>query len=436
MQLNKNVGFLSFRISGTDGVSLETKKWAEVLERSGFDCYYMAGELDTPPEKSFIVKAAHFNHPDCPELRELYNQCFDNADRPKETTKNLHKYREILKEKIYRFIKKFNIDLLIPQNTLTIPLNIPLAMALTEVIAETGIPTIAHHHDFFWERKRFLTNCVWDYFNSCYPPHLNSIEHVVINSSAQNQLALRTGISSTLIPNVMDFEKPPNGIDDYTKDLRKNLKIDDDELLILQPTRVVQRKGIEHAIELVARLKIKAVLVISHASGDEGYEYEQHIKDYSNLMGIRALFIDKIINEQRGTTPGGRKIYTLNDIYPHADLITYPSLFEGFGNAFLETVYYKKPILVNDYTIYSHDIKPKGFQAIMMDGYISNKTIESTRALLKNKELLKEVAEKNYALGLKYYSYQILETKLYNLIANFWGKSAVDSFKRKIHKES
>jgi hypothetical protein len=35
-------------------------------------------------------------------------------------------------------------------------LNIPLGLALTELIAETDIPVIGHHHDFFWERKRFL----------------------------------------------------------------------------------------------------------------------------------------------------------------------------------------------------------------------------------------------------------------------------------------
>ncbi len=135
-------------------------------------------------------------------------------------------------------MKKFNLDLLIPENTLTIPLHIPLALALTEVIAETNIPVIAHHHDFFWERKRFLRNCVWDYLNAAYPPHLNSIHHVVINTSARNQIALRTGISSTLIPNVMNFEVPHPPLDDYNKDVRQEFGIKDEELFVLQPTRL------------------------------------------------------------------------------------------------------------------------------------------------------------------------------------------------------
>lgn len=177
--------------------------------------------------------------------------------------------------------------------------------------AYTGINTIAHHHDFFWERKRFLHNCVWDILNSCYPPNLNAIHHVVINSSVQDQLALRTGIAATLLPNVLNFEKSVEPPDEYARDVRKALRVGEDELLILQRT-----------------------LVISHASGDEGYEYEQRVRQYAQMLEVKAIFVNKIIDEKRGRTEDGRKVYSLQDIYPHADLITYPSVFEGFGNSF------------------------------------------------------------------------------------------------------
>jgi mannosylglucosylglycerate synthase len=416
--MKKSIGFVSFRIAGTDGVSLETQKWVDIFTKNGCHCYFFGGELDTPEESSYTVEEAHFKHP---EIREIYTSCFDNRLRPEKLTVKIHHYREKLKKRIYDFIKTFSIDLLIPENSLTIPLNIPLAMALTEVIAESGIFTIAHHHDFFWERKRFLTNCVWDYLNSCYPPHIPHIQHAVINTSGQNQLALRTGIASTLIPNVMNFEEPPAPPDDYAADARANLGVADDELLILQPTRIVQRKGIEHAIELVARMDRKATLVISHASGDEGYEYQQRVNDYANLLGVKTLFVQHIIDEKRGMTEDGRKIYTLYDIYPHADLVTYPSIFEGFGNAFLETIYFRKPILVNNYTIYSHDIKPKGFDVIEMDNFITDETVNYTRHVLNNPQIIRKMTERNYLLGLKYFSYSMLESKLWSLVRSFWG---------------
>lgn len=416
----KNIGFISFRISGTDGVSLETKKWADIFDRFDYKSFFMAGELDTDPDVSFRVEETHFKHP---EALRLYKRAFNGGDtRPRELSRDIHIFRDLLKDKIYEFIEKFNLDMLIPQNTLTIPLNVPLAMALTEVIAETNIPVIAHHHDFFWERKRFLRNCVWDYINAAYPPHLNSIHHVVINSSAQNQLALRTGISSTLIPNVMNFEHPEPPIDDFNADVRKSFRIDEDELLVLQPTRVVQRKGIEHAIELVARLNRKAVLVITHASGDEGYEYEQRVKEFAELLKIRALFISNRIGDSRGYTETEEKIYSLQDVYPHADLVSYPSLQEGFGNAFLEAVYYRKPILVNNYSIYSFDIKPKGFEAIEMDNFISQSTVDATNKLLDNPVEIKRITDKNYQLSLKHYSYTVLQNKLCGIVEDIWGR--------------
>jgi glycosyltransferase involved in cell wall biosynthesis len=411
-----NIGFISTRLAGTDGVSLETEKWARVFEKEGFDCFYFAGELDRPSSQSHPVPAAHFMDPG---IRSIFNAAFAshaNGVRTRQLTTEIHDFKEHLKDELYDFITKFKIDLLIPENALTIPLNIPLGLAITEVIAETGLATIAHHHDFFWERPHFKTNAVWDYLNMAFPPHLPTIRHVVINSSANNQLSLRTGISATAIPNVMDFAHPPPPPDDYASDVREALGLDPDEKLILQPTRVVKRKGIENAIELVSRLGMKALLVISHASGDEGHDYEQRIIDYSQRMQVNTRFVSNIINERRGITADGRKIYTLQDIYHHADFVTYPSTREGFGNAFLEAVYFRKPILVNHYSIYTFDIKPKGFLAVEIDGYVTDTAVEKTRALIEDPRLRKEMVENNYALGNKFYSYEVLHDKLMNLM--------------------
>ncbi len=408
-----NVGFISTRIAGTDGVSLEISKWADVFEGEGFNCFYFAGELDTPPEVSYLSEEAHFKHP---EIAKLYRSCFGVRTRKRALTQKLHEHKRSLKTDLYKFIKKFDIDIIVPQNALTIPLNLPLGLAITELISEIGIPTIAHHHDFFWERQEFLVNSVWECLNMAFPPHVPFIEHVVINSSGDNQLSLRTGISATIIPNVMDFENPPDPPDEYASDVRQTLGLEDDELLILQPTRVVKRKGIEHAIELVNRLKLKARLVISHASGDEGYDYERRVKEYSKMMGVNTLFVSDIIAEKRGTTPDGRKIYTLYDIYPFADLVTYPSNIEGFGNAFLEAIYFKKPILVNTYSIYRTDIKPKGFKTIEIDGFVTDKAVRQTKQILAEDNLREEMVTKNYKLARKYYSYSVLQQKLSGLI--------------------
>ena len=413
-----NVGFISTRIAGTDGVSLELEKWANVFEDLGLTCFYFAGELDRPVERSYLAQEAHFTHPD---IRDVYQKSFGVVRRDRAVSKKIYQLAIKLKDAIYDFVEKFDIDLLIPQNAVTIPLNIPLGIAITEFIAETNFRTLAHHHDFYWERDRFMVNAVGDYLNMAFPPVLPSIEHIVINSVADAQLSLRTGISAHIIPNVMNFEKPPPPPDNYTLDVKKALGIEADELFILQPTRVVQRKGIEHAIELVNRLGRKAKLVISHASGDEGYDYEQRLLEYSELMKVNTIFVSEIINEKRGTTTDGRKIYTLEDVYPYADLVTYPSTFEGFGNAFLETIYFKKPIVVNTYSIYIKDIKPKGFSVVEIDGYVTEKAVEQTKQILDDPVLCQKMVDHNYELGKQYFSYTVLERILrHYMIEHSW----------------
>ncbi|MHA1280736.1 MAG: hypothetical protein ACTSQ8_26615, partial [Candidatus Helarchaeota archaeon] len=67
--LKLNIGFISTRFAGTDGVSLETEKWAEVLDEFGYRCYYFAGECDRDPEISMVVPEAHYFHPPIEERR-------------------------------------------------------------------------------------------------------------------------------------------------------------------------------------------------------------------------------------------------------------------------------------------------------------------------------------------------------------------------------
>ncbi|UCF31140.1 MAG: glycosyltransferase family 4 protein [bacterium] len=413
----ENIGFISTRIAGTDGVSLEIAKWADVLSRIGGRCYYFAGELDRPEEVSCFVPRAHFDHPD---ILAINGEVFGRRVRSRGVTDSVHRIKEELKEELYRYIERFSIDLIVPENILAIPMNIPLGIALTELIAETGIPTIAHHHDFSWERIRFLVNACEDYLSMAFPPDLPSIEHVVINSLASEQLSHRRGISNTIVPNVLDFDSIPPGVDSYHKDLRRRVGLDDNDVLVLQPTRVVPRKWIERSIEIVNNLELaKPFLIISHASGDEGDDYNRRIQEYARNMRVEIIHIDDMIAPERGTDARGEKLYTIGDVYRCADLVTYPSGYEGFGNAFLEAVYYERPIVVNRYSTYVRDIEPKGFDVILMDGFVSVQNIVKIREVLSDRERRLEMVRKNFALAEKHFSYRVLEEKLSRLLEVF-----------------
>ncbi|GAB4258151.1 MULTISPECIES: glycosyltransferase [Deferrisoma] len=410
----RNVGFVSTRIAGTDGVSLELDKWARVLERNGYRCFYLAGELDRPADRSMLGPRFHFLHP---EILELQAVLFGRKTRPRWASERIRELAAEFKEALYAFRDRFEIDLLIPENILAIPLNIPLGLATAEFVAETGIPTIAHHHDFSWERDRFLVSACRDLLDCAFPPDLPSIQHVVINSLASEQLAHRRGVSNTVVPNVYDFANPPPPCDEYCRSLRARLGFGDDDVLVLQPTRVVPRKWIERSIEIVRYLQLpKPRLVISHGSGDEGDEYTLRVKEYAENLGVELVFIDHLIASERGTNDRGERLYTIADAYQAADLVTYPSGYEGFGNAFLEAIYFRKPIVVNRYSIYVADIEPRGFDVIEIEGFATHQAVDQIREVLSNPARRRAMVDRNYEIARRFFSFEVLEEKLLHLI--------------------
>ena len=60
--MGKNIGFISTRFAGTDGVSLEAGKCAEVFKRNGHACFWFAGLLDREPANCFLIPEAAFQH--------------------------------------------------------------------------------------------------------------------------------------------------------------------------------------------------------------------------------------------------------------------------------------------------------------------------------------------------------------------------------------
>jgi mannosylglucosylglycerate synthase len=139
------------------------------------------------------------------------------------------------------------------------------------------------------------------------------------------------------------------------------------------------------------------------------------------LMNVDLKIISDRIGLKRGFDENGKKIYTLWDVYQHADLITYPSAYEGYGNAFVESIYFRKPIAINRYSIFVADIEPKGFDVISFNTYITQNKVNKINDLLKNPERITQMAEKNYMLGWRYLSYEMLEEKIEQLLINYYG---------------
>ncbi|MBI3875152.1 MAG: glycosyltransferase family 1 protein, partial [Verrucomicrobia bacterium] len=119
----RRIGFISTRFAGTDGVTLEADKWAQILSELGHSSFWMAGHLDTPPEASHLAPLAFFGHPDVVEVQK---HLFGKTTRSRAVSNQVQAIKEQLKDELYRFIEKFQIEVLIPENLLAIPMHVPL----------------------------------------------------------------------------------------------------------------------------------------------------------------------------------------------------------------------------------------------------------------------------------------------------------------------
>lgn len=416
----ENIGFVSTRFAGTDGVSLESAKWAELFWKEGHVSSWYGGRLDRADDVSLCIPEAHFRHP---ENDWINDRIWGRTHREPLVSSRVRDLAEYLKETLYDFVHRFDVSLLVVENALTIPMHIPLGIALTEFLAETRMAAIAHHHDFYWERSRFLVSAVHDYLDYAFPPRDPDMMHVVINQAAQEELSWRKGVPSVLVPNVLDFDRPVPAVDSYAADVRTELGLAPDDIMILQPTRVVPRKGIEHAIKLVQLLDDpRCKLVISHEAGDEGPEYWHMITELAHESGVDLRLVATRIGDVRQLDREGRKVYTLWDLYPHADLVTYPSLYEGFGNAFLEAIYFRVPLLINRYSIFIRDIEPKGFKMLVMDSFVTRKVVDEVRKVLEDRAHREDMVNHNFELGRRFFGYEVLARKLGALVANLRGQ--------------
>ncbi|RPH74833.1 glycosyltransferase family 1 protein, partial [bacterium] len=286
------IGFVATRIAGVDGVSLEIIKVADVLRRMGHETFYCAGQLGDFAQPGMEVPEFHFMHP---EAVAIHDEAFSGLEESRSLYQRIARAAGGLKAKLYEFVDGYRLDWIITQNAQAIPMQIPLGVALRDFVDETHIPTIAHLHDFYWERERFLVNRIPDILLTAFPADGTSIRHVVISTAMQRELYIRRKIKAVYIPNVFDFHNPPPPPDDYSAHVREDFGIEQNDILILQPTRIIRRKNIESAVDLVRLLEqvdstSHPVLVVTGYSGDEPGSYADWLMQYIQTSGIRALF--------------------------------------------------------------------------------------------------------------------------------------------------
>ena len=250
-----NVGICHYKVGGTDGVSLEIDKWAQALDRMGHEVYLCGGDLGG--REGFLLEELYHHREDIERITRNAFDCLTDYESGEDLKKDILSLADQIEQGLRSFVNDLSIDLLIPNNIWSIGVNLPAAVAFARVVSDREIPTIAHHHDFYWEAFRGMAptcEAVRHIAQDCLPPSNPLVSHVVINSLVQAELRRNNDVESTVVPNVFDFADNSWSVDAYNRGFREAIEIGENDIVILQATRIVERKGIELAIDLVKDL--------------------------------------------------------------------------------------------------------------------------------------------------------------------------------------
>ena len=275
------IGLLSFRLGGTDGVSVVAATWADALRRLGHEVVTVAedGPVDRP-----VAGLGWPQPPDPPDRDALHAAVAD-------------------------------LDLVVVENLLSLPLNPPAAAAVAVVLR--GRPAVLHHHDLAWQREG-LDRPGW-------PPDDPAWRHVTVNDLSRRQLADR-GVTAIVIRSAFDMDAPL-GDRDAT---RRALDVEPGERLLLHPVRAIARKNVPAALELAEHLGATYWLT---GPGEEGY----------------GPTLDAVLGKARTRVLHRPAPTTMADAYAAADAVAFPSSWEGFGNPLVEAAVHRRPLAAGSF---------------------------------------------------------------------------------------
>ena len=409
------IGIIIGRIGGVDGVALETEKWIDILKKLGNEVFIMSGEFESwkmDYEHNYLFPALSFFSAEAEwEQRKAFFEPDKDAGPLLDHVEN---WSNMIEEAMLKWVTAKKIDVLLSENASALPCQLSMGVAIKKLIQKTGLPIVTHDHDFHWERgERYVSVHpeINQFVDANFPLLLPNVKHAVINTFGVETFKNRFDIDATLVPNVMDFNRIYGVPTPENKFFLRDVGVSEDEIALLQVTRIVRRKGIETAISLIDKLadkKLKLVIT-GNNNDDENKEYYNELIDQIHELNLSNQIIfaaHKVLDHK-----------DLSDVYAHGRAATYFSTYEGFGNAFVETILAKKPIFVNNYKpVYMQDIGNKGFETVMIeDGSLTNHSVQQMSDIIYNPKRCLEIGEFNFNLGKKHFSYEVLEEKLSGL---------------------
>ncbi len=331
------------------GVEIVIDYHAKILTQHGYDVRLIYGRGGGLERKNTEECEVPLLSPIHPRVQRVQVEVLEKQEQTEEFTK--------LKDDIKNDLGKLFSDLnfCIVHNIPSMPFNFAATAALNELADEMKT------HFIFWLHDTAIVREEWQGFLDKFPVtllhHKNErITFVTPTSFRAKQFAslkepYRIG-GMIVVPNGVSVEEYLK-IDETTKQLMKHLGLSFNDFIILTPVRILPRKNIELALQVVRELnslsgkkRIRLLITGPSDTNRESTVYENKLKEMVEALMLKdtVIFCNEWIALKRQFSDNKIVKWSVADVYNIADLVFIPSKEEGFGLPVIEAGAARKPI--------------------------------------------------------------------------------------------
>lgn len=331
------------------GVEVVIDYHSRVLTRYGYDVRLVFGEGGGLKNEKVEECEVPLLSPEDPRVQVTQREILARH----EETVGFRELKEDIKKELRPLLS--NLDSCIVHNIPSMPFNFAATAAINELADDLKKRFI------FWLHDAILVRDEWkapsDEFPSTLLHHRNErIVFVTPTSFRARQFeALKEPYridAMKVIPNGVSVEEYLK-IDETTKQLMKRMGLAFDDFIIITPVRILPRKNIELALNVVHELvhlsgkkKIKLLITGPPSADPESVAYEAMLRGIIKTRRLQesVIFCHNLISFKREFSNGQVAKWSVADVYNIADLVLIPSKEEGFGLPVIEAGAARKPI--------------------------------------------------------------------------------------------
>lgn len=417
----KNLAVISSRLKCVDAISVEADKWIDRYMKLGYNVHLISGKFGEPTDlPKFDIPELDYKHPEIRGMKSILFSAKLDRQGTKAAEILLNMLVKRIKGPLKNYIQNNRIQVLSIEDALISFKNVPLAVALSQIVRELSIPTISRYHYIPWENPYFTKFDNMPKLLKSLPASGKNIVHITTTESAKEALFSDRKINSKVIPNTIDLSRL-HSPDWYNKDFRRDLGIRPDQLVFLQPTRVKRNKFVERSIKLVAEInditKKDSVLVITGSPVYSRGNYFEEVVKRIKKQGVNVIFANDRVFLGRHENPE-QKFYSIHDAYVNSDIVLYPSAGDAFGNPIIEAAAYQKPVVVGSFPNLKGFLD-KGFSFVVAGQKVDAEVVSDTYQLIADKARASAMVEQNFNLLKQHYSSDILDKTLIPVLNGF-----------------